>query len=188
MSFMREWRPQPLGPAFAPLATLLATVLLSGCGMGEFNLGRAKNVGEGAPFSIGSEQVVLTEAQVNCGVESGLWEEPAPQATRTVARLTEQGRALKFADDVVIGEFPQPYTQVRGSFILQFDEISNIRDGQDPSEKLVDARAGVKIEHPCFATPLPFMAVKRGQFRQGAPVVFKYINDGGWKLAELMHQ
>ena len=78
--------------------------------------------------------------------------------------------------------------QVRGAFLLQVDAVSGIRDGETDGTKLVDAKAGIKLQHACFPNPLPIMGVKRGHFREDMPVSFLFRkHDDGWRLEKLVH-
>jgi hypothetical protein len=128
--------------------------------------------------------------QLECGVQSELWEAPAQVSQdRSTARLTAKGRELNFGDDPAIEpSFHHPYAQVRGPFSLQVDEVSGVRDGEADDTKLVDAKAGIKLQHACFSNPLPIMGVKHGVFREDTPVSFLFRrSEDGWHLEKLVH-
>lgn len=175
------------------LAAAIAGVslILSGCAKGAFDEGGAKMVVEAQPISLNGEQVTLTGSQVDCGVEANLWDAPSQVAeTRSSARLEQKGRDLNFSDDVSIGEpdYRQPYTQVRGTFQVQLDDPSNLRDGEEKGTKLVDGKLAVKVAHSCFAGPLPVMGVKHGKFQQGAPATLQFHQEGeDWQFDKVVH-
>jgi hypothetical protein len=156
----------------------------------DFDGGIAKAVLEANAVNLDGEQVTVSPMQLDCGVQSELWESPAQVSQdRSVARLTSKGRELNFSDDPAIEpKFHLPYAQVRGAFSLAVDDVSGIRDGEAGGTKLVDAKAGIKLPHACFSSPLPIMGVKHGNFREDAPVsfLFRQGNDG-WQFEKLVH-
>ena len=161
-----------------------------GCGSkDEFDGGVAKSILEASAIQLDGEQVTLTLTQLDCGVQSELWE-PAAQVSqdRSTARLTSKGRELNFGDSPAIEPtFRQPYVQVRGPFSLEVDEVSGVRDGEADT-KVVDAKVGIKLQHACFQNPLPMMGVKHGEFREGTPVSFQFRkSDDGWRLDKIVH-
>jgi hypothetical protein len=164
-------------------AAILA-LWLSGCSSPEFDADGAKGMLEGTPVTLSGEQVTLTGTQLDCGVQSELWDPP----NGNVARLTQKGRDLKFTDDVRVTdpEIHQPYIQVTGKFPVSVAEVSKIRD--ESGMKLADVRLGVVIAQECFTTPLPIMGVRKGKFSPDAPVVFRFQGSGKeWKFDKLMH-
>ncbi len=171
---------------------ILAGALLGllGCGhSGNFDWEKAKGTLESAPVSLDGEQVKLTAAQLDCGVQSELWEAPSEVSQgRTVARLNTKGRELNFSDDPVSEpSYRQPHVQIRGSFPVQVEEITSIRDGPEKGTKLVVAKAGIRIQHSCFSTPLPLMGVKRGNFSEDTPPSFLFGQDGDWRVEKIVH-
>ena len=159
---------------------------LCGCGGNEFS---AKAVIEARPVNVEGEQVTLTSTQIDCGVQSDLWEAPSQVSQRSTARLTAKGRELKFNDDVSIGEanYLQPYVQVRGDVSLQVLEVASVQD-EDKDTKLVSAKIGVRIPHPCFPNPLPVMGVRHGNFSSEAPVAVRLRQaEDGWHVEKLVH-
>jgi hypothetical protein len=149
----------------------------------------AKDILEDNAVNLDGEQVTITGMQLDCGVQSELWEPPSQVSQdRSTARLTPQGRELNFGDDPAIEPgFHQPYAQVRGAFSLAVDDVSGIRDGADDT-KLVEAKAGIKLQHACFPNPLPIMGVKHGVFREDTPVSFLFRKrDDGWHLEKVVH-
>ena len=162
----------------------------SGCGSKEdFDGGRAKEILESAPINLEGEQVTLTSMQVDCGVQEDLWERPTQfSPERSTARLDQKGRDLRFNDDVVIEPNRQPYVQIRGAISLQVDDVSNTRDGPENGTKLVDVKAGARVQHSCFPTPLPLMGVKKGNFQADTPTSFLFrLRDDGWHVEKLVH-
>ena len=171
-------------------APVAFSIVLFGCGSKEdFDGGKAKGILESAPINLEGEQVTLTPMQVDCGAQEDLWERPTQfSPERSTARLDQKGRDLKFNDDVVIEPNRLPYVQVRGAVSLQVDDVSNIRDGDETGTKLVDVKAGVKIQHTCFAMPLPIMGVKKGNFQPDTPASFLFrLRDDGWHVDKLVH-
>jgi hypothetical protein len=54
--------------------------------------------------------------------------------------------------------------------------------------KIGEFKVGAKIHHPCFPNPLPIMGVKKGVFREDAPVVFRFqLTGDGWGMDQLLH-
>ena len=155
----------------------------------DFNEAVAKVVLEANAVHLDGEQVTFASKELNCGVQSELWDTPAEVSKdRTTARLTSKGRDLNFGDDLVIEPNRPPYAQVRGSFSLELGEVSGIRDGETDGTKVVEAKAGVRVQHACFPNPLPLMGVKHGDFREDAPVSFLFRRgDVGWSLEKLVH-
>ena len=140
------------------------------------------------PIKLDGEQVVLTDSQVDCGVQMELWQEPVPSGDRKIARLLPKGQELKFFDDVVVGDTALgSYGQVRGDFTVTLTPPLEIHDGPRGS-KLVNGKVGATINHSCFSAPLPIMGVRRGQFAPNAPVQLRYEQDGSdWRFDRLVH-
>jgi hypothetical protein len=145
-----------------------------------------KELLESAPLKLSGEQVTLTQAQVDCGVQNELWNPPSGN----MAQLTQKGRDLKFSDDVRMADadINVPYIQVTGSFPAAVYDVSKLRD-TDGGMKLVDVKMGIVITHECFPKPLPMMGVKKGKFSPGAPVVFQLTGGGKemFALDKLVH-
>src|SRR5260370_37454 len=60
----------------------------------------------------------------------------------------------------------------------------NAPDGMKTGE----CKVGAKIHHPCFSGPLLIMGVKKGVFREDAPVVFRFqLTPDGWAMDQLLH-
>src|SRR5580698_123936 len=123
-----------------------------------------KGILEASAVNLDGEQVTITPVQLDCGVQSELWEAPAQVSQdRTTARLTSKGRDLNFGDDPAIEpSYRQPHAQLRGAFSVEVDEVSDIKKGDAEDTKLVNAKAAVKIPNACFANPLPMLGVKHG--------------------------
>ncbi len=149
------------------------------------------------PIRLDAEQVMLTQSQVDCGVQSDLWEPPA-QAVGinsnvvglTVAHLNAAARELKFDDDVILTEpgSRSPYVQVRGDFPAQLADGLTIHDDGQYSKK-VEGKVTITINHPCFMDPLPVMGVKKGKFNQDAmPFLHFTLENDGWHFDKVVHQ
>ena len=175
------------------LVASLVGLCIACCGCGgskeDFDGGKAKGILEAAPVNMDGEQVTLTSMQVDCGVQEDLWERPTQFSTeRNTARLDQKGRDLRFSDDVVMEANRQPYVQVRGAISLQVDDVSNIRDGDENGTKLVDAKAGARVNHSCFPLPLPLMGVKKGNFQADVPPTFLFrLQNDGWHVEKVVH-
>ena len=174
-----------------PIAVFCLCLASVACGdKDQFDEDVAKTILEANPVHLDGEQVTITQMQLDCGVQSELWEAPAQVSQdRTAARLTSSGRELNFGDDPAIEpSFHLPHAQIRGAFSLEVDQISGIRDGETDGTKLVDAKAGIKIQNACFPTALPIMGVKHGDFREDTPVSFLFRkNDQGWGVEKVVH-
>ncbi len=146
---------------------------------------------EAKPVPLEGEQVTLTQQQVDCGVGAELWDSPSKVSReRVVSRLNSAARDLKFNDDVSVTEtgYRQPYAQVRGAFMLQVDEITSIRDSKEQGVKIVDVKAGIKVNHSCLANPLPIMGVKHGSFSADVPASFEFsLQNDGWHIDGMIH-
>jgi hypothetical protein len=162
-------------------------VALTGCGGGDFNYGKAGNLIQGAPMRIDAEYVILNNQQVDCGVQNDLWDQPSDVGGHHAARLMEKGRALNFADDVLIGEMRNPYVQIRGDFTLVAVDVQSDRDGPQKDSKLVDVKLGVPINHSCFPQPLLMMGVRKGTFTQDHPPIVLFRNNNGWYIDKIVH-
>lgn len=168
-------------------AIVSASLALVGCGSGEFEEGRARSLVQGGPVRIEAEYVMLTPAQVQCGVQNELWDAPVEAGGRSIARLTAKGRDLQFSDDVSIGDLRQPYVQIRGDFPLSMTEFTSVKEGPGKDTKLVEAKLGALLQHPCFPNALPMLGVRRGKFAQDASPILLFHNDNGWSLEKLVH-
>jgi hypothetical protein len=170
-------------------ATLCA--LSTGCGdPNAFDEGVAKGAAQAAPFQLDSEQVNMNPTQLACGANNDLWEAPVIGSDRTVSHLEQKGRDLNFTDDISSDELGHqwPYTQVRGKFPLQVDQVISIKDGEDKDTKIVQARVGIRIAEPCFDTPLYIVGVRKGQYRDDLPATLQYERAGdGWHLTKIVH-
>jgi hypothetical protein len=176
----------------AQVAALSLVVVLCGCkASSEFNEDVAKGTIESAPMKLEGEQVTLTDTQIQCGLQNEFWDPPtSTSADHSSAHLTSKARDLKFNDDLIIHDPSSrvPYVQIRGDFPIQVDGITAIKNGEDNTAKLVEARAGVKIENACFQSPLPLMGVKHGNFTAGSPVVFHlHFDESGWHADKVVH-
>jgi len=163
----------------------MMALVLAGCGSSEFGPESVKGILEGAPVALSGEQVTLTQGQLDCGVQSDLFDPPSGN----MARLTQKGRDLKFSDDIRLGDpdINVPYTQVTGTFPVRVSQVVKLRDG-DPGRKLAEVKLGVVINHECFGSPLRVMGIRKGKFTPDAPVVFQLKGvDKEWALDKLVH-
>jgi hypothetical protein len=180
-------------PRAALSVALGLAVLLCGCKpSSEFNEDTAKGAIEAAKMKLEGEQVTLSDSQIQCGVQSELWDPPTSLSPdHTTAHLTSKARDLKFNDDVIIKDPSSrvAYVQVRGEFSLQADSIVAIKDGEDKNAKVVEAKASIKIDNPCFQGALPLMGVRHGNFSADSPVVFHihFDENNGWHVDKLVH-
>jgi len=171
------------------LALIAGFAMLAGSGgEGDFNYGKFRGIIEGTPMRLDAEYVMISSQQVQCGIENDLWDSPTSMGQeRSVARLTQKGRDLKFADDVSLGELRIPFAQIRGDIQLSVIEIINDRDGPEKDTRLADVRVGAVIQHPCFPAPLPIMGVKKGNFTQDYPPVIMFRYNDGWQFEKFVH-
>jgi hypothetical protein len=159
------------------------------CGCSPVNIGEQIGYSNGKSLDLQSEQVSLTQAQLNCGVDNNLFLPPESIGNRNVARLTDRGRSLGFSDDVTLDEpgFNSPYTQIRGTFPIQFSNIISIKD-VETGVKRVELNAGVVISHECFSGALPLMGIRKGLIAQNIPPAFEFDQYGDeWKLEHILH-
>jgi hypothetical protein len=156
----------------------------------QFNEDVARNILQSNAVKLEGEVVTITSMQVDCGVESELWDAPSQvSGNRSTARLTPKGRELNFDDDPTMeSNFRQPHASVRGTFSLEVGDISDIRNGETAGTRLVNAKTGIRIQHACFPNSLPIMGVKHGDFREDTPVSFLFRQaEDGWHLEKLVH-
>jgi len=177
----------------ALVAVVCLAAVLSACKPStDFNEDIARGSIEFGKMKLEGEQVTLTDSQIQCGVQSELWDPPTTLSTdHTSSHLTSKARDLKFNDDVIIRDPGSrvAYVQIRGEFPLQTDSIVSMKDGEDSNSKLVEARVSVKIDNPCFQSPLPMMGVRHGNFSPDSPVVFHmhFDENVGWRVDKLVH-
>jgi hypothetical protein len=180
-------------PRAALAVALCLAVSLCGCRpSSEFNEDTARGAIESGKMNLEGEQATVSDSQIQCGVQSELWDPPTSLSPdHTTAHLTSKARALKFNDDVIIKDPSSrvAYVQVRGEFPLQVDSIVTIKDGEDKSAKVVEAKASIKIDDPCFQSALPLMGVRHGNFSADSPVVFHihFDESSGWHVDKLVH-
>jgi hypothetical protein len=180
-------------PRAALAVVLCLAVFLCGCKpSSDFNEDTARGAIEADKMKLESEQVTLTDSQIQCGLQTEMWDPPTSLSPdHTTAHLTSKARDLKFNDDVIIKDPSSrvAYVQVRGEFPLQVDSIVTIKDGEDKSEKVVEAKASIRIDNPCFQNPLPLMGVRHGNFSADSPVVFHihFDENKGWHVDKLIH-
>ena len=164
-------------------------VLCSACGHGEFGVSAAMVQIQQKPHRLDAEQLLISNNQIDCGVREQLWDPPTALGSRTLARLTDRARALKFDDDIVVSEEGHriPYVQVRGDFSLVMPDLPDLKDAPDGS-KLITGKVYAMVDHPCFQEPLPVMGVRRGHFEEDAVPVIRFVQkDDGWAWAGFVH-
>jgi hypothetical protein len=177
----------------ALVAALCLAVVLSGCRpSSDFSEDIARGSIEYGKMNLEGEQVTLTDPQIQCGVQTELWDPPTSLSPdHSTAHLTSKARDLKFNDDVIIKDPGSRvvYVQIRGEFPLQADSITSMKDGEDKNSKLVEAKVSVKIDNACFPNSLPLMGVRHGNFSADSPVVFHMHFDEsvGWRVDKLVH-
>jgi hypothetical protein len=172
----------------AALAVLCT--ICTGCFPSDFDETKMRVTTEGAPVQLDSEQVTLTQAQVDCGVDKELWEAPVQVSDRSVARLRQPARDLGFNDDVSLFEagYSLPYAQVRGKFMLRVDTLIDTKDGPGQGYKTSVAQVRAKVPNDCFAGDLPIMGIRKGQFNQSLPVTLVFaLGDKGWYVDHFVH-
>jgi len=161
---------------------------LAGCSNGPLDESRIRYLLESGTIALNGEEVIVNQAQLDCGVQSELWEMQNLGPTLAVGRLLPRGRELKFDDDVQLNDMRFAYTQLRGQFPVQLFEVQTIRD-ENPTTKLVDAKVCVRIDHSCFTNPLILMGVRHGKFTQDFLPRFQFRKDGDdWQYDSVVHQ
>jgi hypothetical protein len=159
---------------------------MSGCGGGGF----APNaLLESHPVHLDGEQVVLDQAQVDCGTREDLWTLSPLGDTRFIGHLTQKGRNLQFSDDIQIGDpgVGVPYAQIHGAFTVKALQIGSVRD-ENEWTKLAESKIAVHIDHACFeSSPPVLMGIRHGQFDASASPVFRFKLDGEWALDQIVH-
>jgi hypothetical protein len=171
------------------VAVVVLSIASAGCGGKDFSEEKAKNIVEGQPMRLEGEQASLSPGQVDCGVRAELWEAPVETSPgHSSAHLTQQGRDLKFSDDVLTDpSFKRSYVQLKGDFALQVLSIIGTKSAPDDM-KIGEFTVGAKIDHACFPNPLPLMGVKKGAFKEDEPVRFRFrYTDAGWGMDQLLH-
>src|SRR5260221_5972052 len=176
-------------PCISMAFVVALSMLCAGCAGTDFDEEKAKNIVEGKAFKLEGEQVSLTAGQVDCGMRAERWEprvETSPG--HSSYHLTQQGRDLKFSDDVLTEpNFRFSYVQVKGEFALQVISVVGVKNASD-GMKIGEFKVGAKIHHACFAGPLPIMGVKKGVFKEDEPVVFRFqLTGDGWSMDQLLH-
>jgi hypothetical protein len=169
------------------ILVLSISLLLTACADGPFGEAKVRELVESGTMKLSGEQVMLSEDQFNCGVRAELWEVEKLGPVRSVGRLTQKARDMKFDDDVQIGDrdMRSPYAQIRGDFSIVLVEVTGIRD-ENAKTKLVDAKLGARFDHSCFAW-LPLMGVRHGQFNQDALPKLEFRMAGDWEFAGIQH-
>jgi len=162
---------------------VLACLILAGCGGGGFD---PNGLLESHAVQLDGEQVSLSPGQVDCGAQDDLWTVTPMGDDRSIGRLTQKGRNLKFDDDLQITA-AGTIAHIRGSFPLKVLQMGNIKD-EDATTKIADAKVGVSIDHKCFQDSLPvLMGIRHGQFTASANPVFRFKMDNDWVFDRLVH-
>jgi hypothetical protein len=186
----KESFPVQVAKATVGAMLVIGYIAMTGCSSSDvFNEGTAIQAAAGHKLDFQSEQVSLTHGMLTCAVENRLFNAPAYSGIRNLAKLTDKGRELGFSDDVSVDEpgYTLPYTQIRGSFPVEFQKVVRIRDVQ-LGEKRVEAKAGVRIAHECFPQPLLLMGIRNGVIAQNNPAAFEFDQYGTeWRLMSIVH-
>ncbi len=168
---------------------ILSSLILAGCGDRELGEGKVRFQLETQQTQLDGEQVLLTKTQFDCGVESELWERQELGRDQAVGHLNQTAKDLGFSDDFQILEpgFRNAYAQVRGKFLLSLIQVDNIKN-DGPQYRVVDAKVGVRIPHPCFENPLPVMlGVKKGKFTDSVGTMLRFRLDDDWVYDQIVH-
>ena len=161
-------------------------LVLSGCAEEGFGNETVAQILQTGKIRIEGEQVILTQAQLDCGTREELWT-PESTGARSIARLSAQASALGFADNLQIGDRSVPASvQVRGEFPLQVLKVLTIKD-KDASTKIAEAKVGIKVKHSCLAGALPLMGIKRGDFSADAAPRFQIGGGPQWAFERILH-
>ena len=161
---------------------------LAGCTNGPLDDSRVRYLLESGTIPLNGEEVMINQAQLECGTQSELWEIQSLGPGLSVGRLLPRGRELKFDDDVQLNDMRYAYTQLRGDFSVAMFEVQTIRD-ENPTTKIVDAKVGVRINHTCFNNPLMLMGVRHGKFTQDFLPRFQFRQTGeDWQYDSIVHQ
>jgi hypothetical protein len=161
---------------------------LAGCNNGPLDDSRVRYLLESGTIALNGEEVIVSQQQLECGVQSELWEIQTLGPGLAVGRLLPRGRELKFDDDVQLNDKRFAYTQVRGEFSVQLFDVQTIRD-ENARTKLVDAKVGVRIDHSCFQNPLMLMGVRHGKFTQEFLPRFQFVQvNDDWQYDSVVHQ
>jgi hypothetical protein len=170
------------------LAVAACACLLSACKSGDFNETVAGTAAMAMPLRLESEQVILTEGQVECGAREDLWEAPVVIGNRTTARLLPKGRNLKFTDDVLAEKGANlASAQVRGDFPAEIILPAQIKE-DGPDARIVTTKLQITIQHSCFPSSVPVMGIRKGEFAFDALPVLRYVKEGDvWQLQKVIH-
>ena len=166
---------------------MLGVLACTGCNR-DFDDGVVVGQLNGQTVKLDGEQVVLNDSQVDCGVQKELWEAPvASGGEGRVARLLPAARDLKFFDDVRVEKSGIGSAQIRGDITLDVTPPFETKDAEE-GVKMVTGKIGAVIRHTCFASSLPIMGVRKGEFSADAPVQMRFVSDGkDWKFDRLVH-
>jgi hypothetical protein len=175
---------------FQITAVLVAGLALTACDDDIFDeLSAQQILDEAGKIQLRGEQVILTPDQVTCGEKKGLWVVDLMDSGDYIARLTAEGRALQFGDDIRMGDrhYSGPYTQLSGALEVHVNRIDKITD-EKPNAKIVEAKVGVKIDHECFKEhPLPLLGIVRGNFSEDADPRFRLRQKSDWVVEQVLH-
>ncbi|MEO5926301.1 MAG: hypothetical protein ABIR70_20940 [Bryobacteraceae bacterium] len=175
-------------PSLLILTVLAAALVLTACGDDVYDDGAAKATVEGAKIALSGEPVILSPDQVLCGEKQGLWDIDQLDSGGARGRLTAAGQALKFAEDIRMGDgkYSGPYTSMLGSFSLKVLKLDKVID-EKPDVKIVEGKMGVVIDHTCFAKPITLLGTNRGDFTEDFPPQVRLVKRGGWTVDQLLH-
>ncbi len=170
------------------LAVLVAGLLTTACGDDTYDEGDAKQTVENGKITLSGELVIVTPDQILCGEKRGLWNVDQLDSGGAIARLTAAGQALKFAEDIRMGDgrYSGPYTSMRGSFPVKVTKLDKVID-EKPDVKVVEGKMGVVIENECFDKPVNLLGINRGDFSEDFPPRVRLVNHGNWAVDQLLH-
>ena len=171
------------------LLVVWAALLLGACSEGPFDEYAALLQIQAQPVQLDGEQVTLTGDQITCGERDDLWVVLPEGAGRSMARLTDRGRALGFSDNIHMGDpgISFPYGQIRGKFPLRAAN-PHMKD-VDERTKIVDARIQVVMDGACLKkSPPTLMGLHHGEFTTLDNPTFEFrLHGEEWRLAGLVH-
>ncbi|MEP7354566.1 MAG: hypothetical protein ABI824_15170 [Acidobacteriota bacterium] len=169
-------------------ALVLALLALTSCEEPGFNAGQAAGILTAQPVKLEGEQVLISDDQITCGEQKDLWTVNRQPDGGGKAQLLPAAKALHFDDDVVMSDpltGTPAWVQIRGDFRLAAPAIQKITD-EDPQTKIISAKVGVIIDHPCFG-PMPLLGIHKHQFTAAADPVFRFKLTDTWKVDQLVH-
>jgi hypothetical protein len=174
--------------------TTILSIVCSGCSGADLTSSKVKALLEAKPVTGVQAPVQLSKAQFECGVKAELWDPPTSiPGVPSIARVTDKGEALKFrgrvfapGPDEATRDADARLVQVFGEVAVTVDEVTGILVELDHGTKWAKVKLGAKIQHACFAGPLPFVTyVGEGMKQAPGPVKIGFVQDDkGWHIEE----